>query len=116
MQQTKHEGGWPIWKVWSTWEISRWQRFREAWWALTGKWTLHKAWQAGHNQGARAEYYRVVINQGDLVPYVRVATAARLYLALRQRDKSPQRKELSNALVECQQWRASLNHFREGAR
>lgn len=26
------------------------QRLREAWWCLTGVWSLHRAWQRGYDQ------------------------------------------------------------------
>lgn len=45
----------------------RWyQRWLEAWWAITGQWSLHRAWQAGTEYGRRQEYQRVVMNGGDL--------------------------------------------------
>lgn len=46
--------GWPVW----------WQRWLEAWWLVTGRWSLHRAWQAGVDHGSRMEYQRTVINGG----------------------------------------------------
>lgn len=37
--EINHSGGWPR-------KHNRWQ---EAWWVLTGRFTLHKAWQAGYD-------------------------------------------------------------------
>jgi hypothetical protein len=34
------------------------QRLLEAWWVLTGRWTLHRAWQAGHDHGTSMEQQR----------------------------------------------------------
>lgn len=43
----------------------RWfQPYLEALWIIQGKWSLHRAWQAGHNHGAAMEYQRTVINGG----------------------------------------------------
>lgn len=36
----KHPGGWP----------REYSRLREAWWVLTGQWSLHRAWQRGYDQ------------------------------------------------------------------
>lgn len=47
---------------WATW----YQRWLEAWWTITGKWSLHKAWQAGHDHGTRFEYERIIKNMGDI--------------------------------------------------
>ena len=47
----------------------RWyQRWLEAWWVVTGKWSLHRAWQDGKDLGSLMEYRRIIINGGDLVP------------------------------------------------
>jgi len=43
--------GWPRW----------WQRYVEAWWIVTGRWSLHRAWQAGHDHGTAMEYQRTVV-------------------------------------------------------
>lgn len=43
----------------------RWyQRWLEAWWIVTGRWSLHRAWQDGLDHGAKMEYRRTVINGG----------------------------------------------------
>lgn len=47
----------------------RWyQRWIEAWWVVTGKWSLHRAWQAGKDLGGMHEWQRIIINGGDLGP------------------------------------------------
>lgn len=38
------------------------QRVREAWWILTGKWSLHRAWQRGFDGGTQSEYRRSITN------------------------------------------------------
>jgi hypothetical protein len=41
----------------------RWyQRWLEAWWIICGEWSLHRAWQAGHDHGASCEYRRLIKN------------------------------------------------------
>lgn len=43
----------------------RWfQRWLEAYWVVTGKWSLHRAWQRGCEYGTACEYRRTVINGG----------------------------------------------------
>jgi hypothetical protein len=43
----------------------RWyQRIVEAWWIVRGKWSLHLAWQEGHNHGTAMEYQRTVVRGG----------------------------------------------------
>lgn len=43
----------------------RWyQRWLEAWWIVTGKWSLHRAWQDGRDYGTLKEYERILINGG----------------------------------------------------
>lgn len=37
---------------------------KDIWLILTGRCTLHRAWQTGHDDGSRAEYIRTVINGG----------------------------------------------------
>lgn len=55
----------------------RWyQRWLEAWWILTGKWSLHRAWQAGKDQGGVDEWRRIIINGGDLIPIMDAAIIA----------------------------------------
>lgn len=56
----QHPGGW----------LRKHSRLREAWWVLTGKHSLHMAWQAGLHEGTRSEYQRVVVNGGDLMPLI----------------------------------------------
>lgn len=50
----RNHKGWPRW----------YQRYLEAWWAITGEWSLHKAWQQGMEYGTQMEYERTVINGG----------------------------------------------------
>jgi hypothetical protein len=50
----RNRRGWPCW----------YQRWLEAWWIVTGRWSLHQAWQDGLDLGARREYQRTVINGG----------------------------------------------------
>jgi len=45
-------------------QIRWYQRWFEAWWIITGKWSLHRAWQQGHDNGTASEYRRIVINGG----------------------------------------------------
>jgi hypothetical protein len=40
----------------------------DIWLIVTGKLTLHRAWQCGYDQGQRAEYRRIIVNGGDLIP------------------------------------------------
>jgi len=50
------------WKIhrnrrgWHAW----YQRWLEAWWIITGKWSLHRAWQDGLDYGARMEVSRAM--------------------------------------------------------
>lgn len=57
----RNRRGWPCW----------YQRWLEAWWVLTGEWSLHRAWQGGVAYGAMTEYTRIVQNGGDLYPIMR---------------------------------------------
>lgn len=57
----RNRRGWPRW----------YQRWLEAWWILTGRWSLHSAWQDGITHGSRMEYERIIINGGSLVPLSR---------------------------------------------
>jgi len=50
----RNKRGWPIW----------YQRWVEAWWIVTGKWSLHRAWQEGKDHGTQMEYHRTVIMGG----------------------------------------------------
>ena len=61
-----HPGGWP----------RKHSKLREMWWTLTGKWSLHRAWQAGHDHGSRMEYQRIIINGGDTIPIIDAAARA----------------------------------------
>jgi len=42
------------------------QRVREAYWCLTGEWSLHRAYQRGLDDGTRHEFTRIMINGGGL--------------------------------------------------
>jgi hypothetical protein len=45
----------------------RWYwRAVEAWWVLTGRWSLHRAWQNGLDEGSRNEYRRLITNKAYL--------------------------------------------------
>ena len=50
----RNRRGWPRW----------YQPILEAWWVLIGRWSLHRAWQAGIHHGTEMEYRRTVINGG----------------------------------------------------
>ena len=52
----RNRQGWPTW----------YQRWFEAWWILTGEWSLHRAWQDGLTHGQHCEWRRVIINLGDI--------------------------------------------------
>jgi hypothetical protein len=41
-----------------------WHRWLEAWWIVSGKWSLHRAWQHGKDQGHVDEYTRTVVMGG----------------------------------------------------
>ncbi len=60
----------------------RWyQRWVEAWLVLSGRCSLHRAWQAGHDYGSRQEYRRIMVYGGDLGPIMDatiIATRARI--------------------------------------
>lgn len=62
---SKHPGGFRIYRNSRGWPVW-WQRFAEAWWILTGQWSLHRAWQEGSFQGHSQEYQRIVVNGGEL--------------------------------------------------
>lgn len=49
------------------------QRPLEAWWILTGRWSLHRAWQAGKDKGGIDEWRRIIVNGGDLHPIMRAS-------------------------------------------
>jgi hypothetical protein len=38
-------------------------RLREAYWILTEQWSLHRAYQAGLDEGHRLEYQRLIKNK-----------------------------------------------------
>ena len=46
----RNSRGWPAWH----------QRWREAWWIVTGQHTLHKIWQAGYDHGSIMEIRRTL--------------------------------------------------------
>lgn len=48
--------GWPRW----------YQRFLEAWWIITGEWSLHRAWERGKTYGSHSEYERIIKNMGEI--------------------------------------------------
>lgn len=50
----RNKRGWPRW----------YQRYLEAWWIITGRWSLHRAWQAGIDLGVAMEYRRIVVMGG----------------------------------------------------
>src|SRR5262245_54082145 len=50
---------------------------RDMWLIATGRITLHIAWQEGYHNGTQSEYRRIMINGGELVPYVTALRAAR---------------------------------------
>ncbi len=50
----RNRRGWPTW----------YQRWLEAWWILTGQWSLHRAWQDGLDHGTAMGYKRTVVNGG----------------------------------------------------
>lgn len=49
-----HPGGWPRIHPYDSFM----RRVREAWWIVTGKWSLHVAWQNGYDQHIRDESKR----------------------------------------------------------
>lgn len=56
---------WPIYRNRRGWP--RWyQRWIEAFWIVTGKWSLHRAWQHGHDHGTTWEFDRIIRNMGDI--------------------------------------------------
>lgn len=59
----KHPGGWVIHRGRRGWP-KRYQRWLEVWWVITDQWSLHRAWQAGHDQGTAAERHRTVVMGG----------------------------------------------------
>lgn len=42
-----------------------------------GRLTLHRAWQAGLDHGRMSEYQRIIVNGGDLVPFIQALREAR---------------------------------------
>ena len=50
----RNRRGWPTW----------YQRWLEAYWIVTGSWSLHRAWQCGHDHGTAMEYKRTVVMGG----------------------------------------------------
>jgi hypothetical protein len=55
--ETLHTGGWP--RIYPSSALWRWRRVIEAWWVLTGKHSLHIAWQNGYDQHIRDESARI---------------------------------------------------------
>lgn len=61
----------------------RWyQRWIEAWWIVTGSWSLHRAWQNGMDYGQRIEWTRIITNMGDIEAQRRNVEIADKNLAL----------------------------------
>ena len=52
----RNKKGWPKW----------YQPLVEAYWIITGKWSLHKAWQYGLDKGRDMEYERIIKNMGEI--------------------------------------------------
>lgn len=52
-----HPLGFHIWRDRRGWPRFG-QRLREAWWIITGEWSLHRAWQKGHDHGHVQEVAR----------------------------------------------------------
>lgn len=52
--ETTHSGGWPRIFPYDGWRA----RLAESWWVLTGRFTLHRAWQSGYDQHTRDESAR----------------------------------------------------------
>lgn len=72
-----HPLGFHVWR-------RRWlQNLREAYWVLTGKWSLHRAWQRGYDQGSVSEWKRIIINKGDIEAQRRNVTEADANIARR---------------------------------
>ena len=46
------------------WRNLQWAR--EVWWVITGRWSLHRAWQSGHDHGTQSEYRRIITNKGEI--------------------------------------------------
>lgn len=54
---------------WTTYKTNRgkvrwFQRWLEAFWIISGRWSLHRAWQDGMDFGTTKEYTRTVIMGG----------------------------------------------------
>jgi len=49
------------------------QRLYEIFLVATGRYSLHRAWQLGFDQGHRDEYNRIINNGGDLIPVLDAA-------------------------------------------
>ena len=52
----RNKTGWPKW----------YQPLVECYWILTGKWSLHKAWQKGLDRGRKQEHIRIIENMGEI--------------------------------------------------
>lgn len=83
--------GWPRARRYDT----LWRRVCEAWWILTDRQSLHRAWQCGFDEGHRDEYRRIVINGGDLHPIMLRAVSVAYKHAL-QDDLHP---DVANHLI-----------------
>jgi len=64
-----HPGGWTVYFTRLGVLRPRWyQPLYEAWLVLTGRESLHRAWQSGMDFGTAKEYERIIENWGDLGP------------------------------------------------
>jgi len=55
---TTHSGGW--YRIYPSNRLWRWRRVIEAWWVLTGKHSLHAAWQSGYDDRSKDEMRRAM--------------------------------------------------------
>lgn len=63
----RNQRGWPRWH----------QRWLEAWWIITGRWSLHRAWQDGLTYGTDMEYQRLITNRAYLAEISQQTDTAR---------------------------------------
>lgn len=59
--------GYPVW----------WHRWLEAWWIVTGRWSLHRAWQQGKDRGHVEEMMRTAVLSDEWVEARRGSLHAR---------------------------------------
>lgn len=55
---------WRIHRNPRNWNVRWYQRWIEAWWAVTGRYTLWHAYHDGKHEGMMAEYHRTVVMGG----------------------------------------------------